>query len=247
MTTMSTILEPETQQRTAVCETCGQYFSYEPIWIFGRDFGKTLNRFCQDCQNAAEKAGRDAERIARAERIEALINSEIPPDLLATNPRRADFNSGLWELVSKWRPGGEFWLGIVGEADSCKTRCMALLAMKAMRAGVRVTWTTAIRVSEAANDRKSKHDQERALAREHLAECLNSGWLFVDDLGKNEWGVAFESQFFKILDYRKNHRMPVVYSSNAHPSEFSQVLSRLNSAPIIGRLLDRVTLIDLTK
>lgn len=149
------------------------------------------------------------------------------------------------------RPGmpsaAAFWLGLIGPAGRCKTRCLALAAKAAILRGNRVTWTTANRLLEAAHDRNSKDKALATLAREHLAECLHAGVLVIDDLGKNEWTAAFESQFFQILDHRKNHRLPLLFSSNAHPEGFSLVLSDLNREPIIGRLMDRTTLLEIKR
>ena len=234
------------EQAQAVCKTCGQAFYYEPIWIGNCDYGKFVNTQCDLCAAAAEareEARRKAERQAV---IEGQIRAQIPPDLIDTDPAHPEFNRELWAGVRGWRPGENFWLGIIGDSGLCKTRCMALLAAKAMRAGVRVTWSTANRLKDAASDRTHRELSVSMLARQHLQDCLHSGWLFLDDLGKNEWSPAFESQFFNILDHRKNHRLPLVFSSNCHPEGFSQLISPFNRAPIIGRLLDRTVLIDLT-
>lgn len=220
-------------------------FLYEPIWICGKDFGKTLHRVCADCEEQAARIERLREDKERRDRREENIRAQIPPDLLATNTRHPEFDASLWQAVSGWQPGADFWLALVGGAGKCKTRCMALLAARQIRAGVRVTWTTSNRLKDASADRNHRERAVSAMGREHLEECAHAGWLFIDDLGKNEWTPAFESQFFQIIDRRKNHRLPVVFSSNAHPTELSQVISPLNAAPIIGRLLDRTTLIDL--
>lgn len=229
----------------APCKTCGREFEFESLWIGRIDFGRTMRPDCPACQERKTREDAERDRRAMMERREETIRGQIPPDLLATDPDHESFNYGLWSVTRQWRPYGDFWLGLVGPAGTCKTRCMALLAADLIRDGVRVCWTTANRLKDASDDRKSLDGSARTLAREHLAECRAAGWLFLDDLGKNEWTQAFESQFFQLLDHRKNHRLPVVYSSNARPEEFSQVISKLNAWPIIGRLKDRTTLIDL--
>lgn len=233
---------------TTQCRDCGTSMIYETIPLFGQDLALMLNLRCDDCAKAMEeKAAAEAAAKLMFERQE-MIDRVVPPDLRETDEDHADFNRALWEAVKRWRPSrDEFWLGLIGPAGICKTRCMALLAMKAMRAGVRATWTTANRLLDASQERKSGDRQLATLAREHLADCLHAPWLFIDDLGKNEWPPAFESQFFQILDHRKNHRLPIVYSSNAHPDHFSLVLSDLNREPIIGRLKDRCTLIHMRR
>lgn len=228
------------------CRECGQIYWLESIKIFEHELAHCVQPTCDACNAAQEKA--EAARIAaeRRDRIEAEIHSVIPIDLLETNVHHPRFNSELWEAVARWRPSAaQSWLGIVGPADKCKTRCLTLLYLRAMRMGIRCTWTTANRLQDAARDRNSHDNQVAALAREHLQTCLRSPWLFLDDLGKNDWTRSFETVFFQLLDHRKNHRLPLLYSSNAHPEKFALLLSDLNREPIIGRLLDRTTLIKL--
>jgi len=227
------------------CKTCGVEFEYEPILIGNIDFGLTMNPDCPACHRGKT---REAEMVSQRETMalrEEMVRSRIPPDLLATDVEHEDFNYGLWSVTSQWRPWGNFWLGLVGPAGVCKTRCMALLAAQLIRDGIRVYWTTANRLKDCADDRKNRDVSIQACAREHLEDCKHAGWLFLDDLGKNEWTPGFESQFFQLLDHRKNYRLPLVYSSNAKPDEFSQMISKMNAWPIIGRLSDRTTLIDL--
>lgn len=231
---------------TTTCVTCGQVFCYEPILVMGKDFGATLVRTCETCSDAADKAEREA--IAERDRIEteSLIASTIPVDLLETDTEFPSFNRGLWDLVSKWKPSrGTYGLGLIGPADRSKTRCMALLCARGMRKGIKAVWISAIDLYECARDANHRDRRIYEPAREKLREASGARVLYIDDFGKNEWSMAFEIQLFKILDHRKNHRLPTIYSSNAHPEEFGLVISDLNREPIIGRMLDRVTIFDL--
>lgn len=238
------------QLSQTTCRNCGQVFCYEPILVMGMDLGKSIHHLCDYCIAKDEERVSAERETQRREEIETTLRATIPWDLIETDEFHPNFNRALWQAVANWRPTRmEFWLAIIGPAAQSKTRCMAMLAMKAMRRGTRVVWTTANRLRDCVADKNHKQSGDLAhyavLARQHLAECLHAPVLFIDDLGKNEWTGAFESQFFQILDHRKNHRLPTIYSSNAHPEAFSLVLSDLNREPIIGRLLDRVTLIDL--
>jgi DNA replication protein DnaC len=247
---MNPTLETPTMATTA-CRDCGTSIMYETIPLMGHDLALMLHLRCDDCQRQMDEAAAAEAAARQAAEREARIERNVDLDMRETDVNHPRFNRALWEAVRQWRPArhgkGEFWLGLVGPADLSKTRCMALLAMKAMRAGVRATWTTANRLLDASLERKSGDRQLATLAREHLSDCLHAPWLFLDALGKNEWPAAFESQFFQILDHRKNNRLPLVYSSNAHPDQFSLVLSDLNREPIIGRLKDRTTLIHMRR
>jgi hypothetical protein len=238
--------EPETA--ICPCTVCERPITYECIWIMGRDFGLTLNLLCDDCQRRADEQTAENERLRRIAQREDRVKSLLPPDLLLTDENHPDFNRPLWRAVNAWRPTADaYWLGLIGPAGRCKTRCLALAAKAAILRGNRVTWTTANRLLEAAHDRSSRDRQTATLAREHLQDCLHAGVLILDDLGKNEWTSAFESQFFQILDHRKNHRLPLLFSSNAHPEAFGLVLTDLNREPIIGRLMDRTTILEIKR
>ncbi len=247
-------MNPPTEEMVStVCVDCGQSFRYEPILVFGRDLAAGLNLHCETCQSRREaELQRALQERALRERSD-LVRATLPPELLplrldplGTDIRRPEFNAKMWELVKKWRPGphGD-WIALVGPAGECKTRCLALLADKIIMQGNRLTWTSAMRLhSEATMNLRSRERHIQQVAREHLADCLTMPWLIIDDLGNNEWSPAFESQLFTILDHRKNHRLPIAYSSNAHPEEFFPCITSVNPAALIGRLLDRTTIFE---
>lgn len=229
------------------CRACGQRFTYEPIIVGDFDLAKSLHTYCQTCKEASKAIDDQRRAKDRRAEIEARIIATIEPDLLATDVNYPGFNRALWAAVSQWCPTPQsFWMAIIGEADKSKTRCMAKFAMKIMHSGTRIVWTTANLLKDACDDRKSIERTISSNARELISDCMTAPWLFIDDLGKNEWGRTFESQFFQILNHRKNHLLPMVYSSNAHPEDFGPVISNFNRSPIIGRLLDRTTIFDLT-
>ena len=193
----------------------------------------------------------DRER-ARAEWRQTVLRT-LPPELLpvyldplGTDVNDPSFNFAKWEKVRRWRPSAHgSWCALIGPAGQCKTRCLALLAEMILMQGHRLVWTSAMRLhTEATMNLRSRDRLASAVAREHLEECRTTPWLVIDDLGNNEWSPAFESQLFTILDFRKNHRLPIAYSSNAHPEEFAQCITSVNPAALIGRLLDRTTVFD---
>lgn len=240
------MIDQQDHQVKSLCSKCGQEFFRDTIMVGRLDLAEGLYQLCEPCRAELVRATARAARLERELALEADIVARIPPDYRATSWKHPKFNAELGRAVVGWSPtANESWLGIVGPSGVCKTRSMALLAIALIHSGSRIEWTTAMRLSEASDDRKSFDAGERALAREHLRACRHASWLFVDDLGKNEWTLRFEIQLFQILDHRKAHGLPIVYSSNVHPEQFSQVISAANAVPIIGRLLDRTLMIDL--
>ncbi len=224
---------------TRTCDDCGTTIPYEPLDMLGRDLGHLLKPCCEECASKREETAARKERDEREARLLETIRSLIPIELRSTDRNHPKFNKPLWDKVAEWQPGdlGQ-WLGIVGPAGRCKTRVMALKANLMIRAGYRVGWTSAVKIQESVSMR---HSSDRAMAKnanEHLQECMVVSILVLDDLGKNVWTPAFESWFFTLLDHRRNHRLPVLWTSNVHPTELSQVISASNRGPIIGRLVD---------
>jgi DNA replication protein DnaC len=227
------------------CDDCGAAVPYERIYVMGRDFGRLLARRCDACATKAKIAADAANAEERRNQIAATIDATIPPELRLTRADHPEFNVELWRVVKSWTPGPDAeWLGLIGPAGCCKTRILALLAMRGIRAGQRVVWTSAVRLQTEA-ERTLTRDPLAPNAREHLRDCQYAQVLILDDIGKNTWGDRFERHFFEILDHRRNHRLPVLWSANVHPEGFSQVISKTNAGPIIGRLVDRTALFDL--
>lgn len=238
----------------AVCKACSKTFPYEPI-IFGSiDLALALATHCPACTADQMAKEAEAEKSRRhAERRELVLQC-IPPALLpdSLNPGRGtdisrdDFNLPMWKLIQKWRPVTHgHWIALIGSAGMCKTRCLALFAEKLIMQGNRVFWTSAMRLhQEASINLKSRERSVHLIAREYLAECLNTPWLILDDLGNNQWSPEFESQLFTILDHRRNNYLPFAYSSNSRPEELYHSITCVNPAALIGRLLDGTSIFD---
>lgn len=243
-----THMETAPTTATTKCRTCGTEIEYEPIIVMDKDLAKALHTHCEACAGAARAQDEQREREAATDRARSILRATLPPDLFDTDVHHAEFNAALWSVVKMWSPTPrEHSIGIIGPAAKCKTRVMALLAKRIVHRGSRIVWTSAVRLADSVRDRNSRMHGVATIAREHLAECRNAPWLFLDDLGKNEWDRSFESQIFQILDHRIGYRLSTVWSANDHPEEFSQLITPLNAGPIIGRLLDRTTIFDLRK
>lgn len=252
--------EPEQEQEPATtaqtdCKTCGRLFAYEPIFIGTRDLARSLATLCCDCKAEMEAAEmREIKLKATIER-RAIVCRTLPPALRpkhlhpeGTDTEHPEFNLPMWKLIKLWRPGKRGnWIALVGPAGKCKTRCLALLAEKIIMQGNRLVWTSAMRLHTEATINLRSHDRALQIgAREHLAECQSAPWLVLDDLGSNEWSPAFESQLFTILDYRKNNFLPMAFSSNADPEQFHSLITSVDPAALIGRLISGTDFFDFT-
>jgi DNA replication protein DnaC len=244
---MKTMEMTEPTMAETYCMDCGGVFEYESI-LFGRvDIGLALAKWCPACASKRQEAERAEARARAAEvnraRVLAILEPELLPvwlDPLGTDPEHLDFNRAKWEAVRRWRPGPHGnGLGLIGAAGTCKTRILGLLAEKILMQGIRLVWTSAMRLhTEAAINLRSHDKKLMQVAREHFQDCMMASYLVIDDLGNNEWCPAFESQLFTILDHRKNNRLPTLWSANARPESFHLKITSVNPAALIGRLLD---------
>jgi hypothetical protein len=200
---------------------------------------------CLKSEEAAEMDRRQAEAARREQAAREARLQAIPPEMLRTRPDHPDFNGGLWLRTESWRPSALRWLGVVGLAGNCKTRCLALLAKELILAGHRLMWTTAVEFQDRVDDLRGDRRPIVADAHEYLARCKSAPVLVLDDIGKNTWTPAIERHLFGLLDHRKTHDLPVLWSANSHPMEILQSgqLTKERGGPLIGRLLEASKLV----
>lgn len=231
-----------TATTTMTCTQCGK--DVEPAM---RDlaafFPRLISPMCEACSDKAahaehlerQRLEQEAELNRRRARLEV-----IPPEMLRTDPKHPEFNRELWLQVREWRPSHLRWLGLVGGAGNCKTRCIALLVRRLIGEGHIVAWTTAVDFQDQVDALRSPDDNRARAARTYLDRLRTAGVLVFDDLGKNTWNNSMERHLFSMLDHRKTHDLPILWSANTHPLEIlaSKELSIDRGGPIIGRLIE---------
>lgn len=167
--------------------------------------------------------------------------SAIPPEMRRSTISHPEFNPGLWLRVEHWTPANVTWLGIVGGPGECKTRCLALLAMRLiLDHGHRFKWTTAVDFQDEVDKSLNGERGDMRIANEYFTACKTAEILVLDDFGKNTWNPTTERRLFSVIDYRKTHDLPILWTSNTEPLEIlaSGVLSKDRGAPLIGRMLE---------
>jgi hypothetical protein len=213
-------------------------------WELAKRFPKIVTTAsCAACAEAEDREESRRKRVLEQQmeqsRREARLEI-IPPEMARTRINHPGFNAGLWVRVEGWQPSDVKWLGLVGGAGESKTRCLALLAKRLILSGIHLHWTTAVDFQEhaEATNRGDKDDAKEA--NRYLARCKHCGILVLDDLGKNTWNPTVERHLFSVLDHRKTHDLPVLWSANTSPLEILATgnLSRDRGAPLIGRLLE---------
>lgn len=135
--------------------------------------------------------------------------------------------------ISSWMPTPEKrHLFICGGARSGKTRSMFLAgAGIARERNLPITWVDSYRLEEAFTG--------FGAGNADLSRIRSARLLLLDDLGKERLSEKIATGIFKILDYRTNHALTTLISSNFTPSALSDRFSdeTLGTA-IRGRIID---------
>jgi DNA replication protein DnaC len=108
-------------------------------------------------------------------------------------------------------------------------------------------WSTAIDFQDRVDDLRSDERAIKNEAHDYFREARRSPILVLDDFGKNTWTPTMEKNLFGILDHRKTHDLPVLWSANTHPLEIlrSGQMSKDRAAAIIGRMIEASTILTL--
>lgn len=195
---------------------------------------------CTAKREFAEKA--DAARAEEAREAAVIVErmEAIPPEMRRTDINHRGFNPGLWIRVEGWDPRRLRWLGLVGSAGEAKTRCLALLAKRLIHEGHRVAWTTAVDFQDRVDSLTRGDRGEVKEAHQYFRDCKTATILVLDDIGKNTWTPSIERHLFSVIDYRKTHDLPVLWTANTSPVEIlaSGQLTKDRGAPLMGRLIE---------
>jgi DNA replication protein DnaC len=194
---------------------------------------------CHAAEYERDRKLREAlERSMEQSRREARLET-LPPEMLRTRIDHPGFNAGLWMRVEGWQPSDVRWLGIVGPAGECKTRCLAQLAKRLILGGHLLRWTTAVDFQDRVDDLRGDRNDVKA-AQAYLRACKATAILVLDDIGKNTWTPAVERHLFGVIDHRKTHDLPVLWTANTSPMEIlaSGQLTKDRGAPLMGRLIE---------
>ncbi len=204
---------------------------------------------CAPCAHAADLAhqaeqSRRIQTEAHAKNFARYL-ATIPPEMRDTDPTHPHFNAALYSQISAWTPAHP-WLGVYGEPGACKTRSIALLAKHLILQGHHLTWTTATKIQTLLAQTWNGTPSEKRDASRTIATYSTTDILVLDDIGKNTWTPTMESTLFQIIDHRKTHYLPLLWSANEHPEEILKTsgISPQIGGPLLGRLLEASTLIE---
>lgn len=218
---------------------------------------------CPDCtedlrRRALHPEHERAEEESREARLRAWYEL-CPPDYRSTNWRDHPELSQLCRWVAKfwWLAGPERdamtgpdgqpvfghqrGLGLFGPTGRGKTRAMYAILRRLHFAGIRCFAVQAIRFAEAAMlvaERAPWHAREGAV--DLIRRCQTVPVLLFDDLGKENSTPAVAKAMHDLVEERKAHQRPFLWTSERTADELAQFLGA-NFADGIVRRIGEIT------
>ena len=215
-----------------VCQTCGVEFEYEPIILYGRE--RFPVRHCLPCRLAETARLRREREAERRRHLEAAWEAICPPAYRDTDPAHPELNRRLLDGLLRYRPCGR-GIGLYGPTGRGKTRMMYLLLKKLHFDGYRVHACSAPLLSQSIA-RQWGEDREADHARYILRQCYAAEILFLDDVGKQRFTSAAESEFYTLIETRTSQLRPILWTANATGSALAAMMSPDRGEPIVRRL-----------
>ena len=115
-----------------------------------------------------------------------------------------------------------------------------------VKGAIRLHWTTAVEFQERVDDLRSDIRAAREEAAAYFKHCKRTPILVLDDFGKNTWTPMVEKYLFSLIDHRKTHDLPILWSANTPPKLILKTgeLSLDRGAPLIGRILEASNILN---
>lgn len=216
------------------CPYCGRrlprlgvVFKGRVAWISHEQCG------CKGELNAEMLEERRRELERKAEREAVLLRAGIQRRYweakAVVEPKSASFLSG-------YRKHGGGGLYIYGDVGTGKTHLASAVAIELINRGEKVVFTSALSIFGSIQDTYSTN--ESTLAEKRRYETC--GLLVLDDLGKesaSQWSVM---TLFEIVNYRYEHMLPIVITSQYSLGELTDRLSRAGERETAKAIASRI-------
>lgn len=128
---------------------------------------------------------------------------------------------------------GAYFYGVQGTG---KTLLVSLVALRKTNSGEQVLFISVPELMAELRRAMAVHEEVQKLELAKVADCL-----ILDDLGAEKMTEWVGSQLFSILDYRLNHNLQTIITSNYSPQDVARRLAVNDTDDMQGRrLLSRI-------
>ena len=263
-----------TTDETRTCGECSKSYqhvaSYWDDEQSGRDWNADLHT-CPSCvpivdeREEKERLAREEEqrRQAKEDAAKAAWLATVPKEYRKTDTAHPDYPQAIHRKAIEWqkaRESGEgnprLFLGLVGISGRGKTRVISQVMRRMIWHGQRCQWVNAkpfgkLTQSQWSIDSSSDGSclsssstiGERA--RRKLRDFQTCDVLALDDLGKGKITETVAGELYELIEERTAQGRVTLWTSNASLDDLLQMLPPDSGGPIVRRLIDFSTIIQL--
>lgn len=228
------------------CTTCGSDFDHLPWIIDGKDVFAD-NYTCEICEQENEAHQVESKRIESVkkeeERKRMLWIETVPEEYRDTLTTHQDYPHHVHKAAMLWlknrftikEPETRLFFGLIGGSGLCKTRVVSQMVKRLIWHDHRPKWMNAYEFQWSCQNQFSKRAEE---AEKNLRSYLDAEVLIFDDLGALKSTETIVDNFYRLLEHRKNKKMPMIWTSNETIED--EILSGIPSPKARMRVISRL-------
>lgn len=226
-----------------ICE-CGAEFLAKDFAMEGKVVFAA--KWCEACvqRNDAESKAREVEK--RANERAQKWDEKCPPLYRNTNLADPRIDRLAIAQIEQWQDAEDgVGLALRGPSGRGKTRLAFVLGRRLFMAGNSVECITATRLAHLCIESYDDNDRIKNAAREKLRSIRSARYLILDDLGKQKFTERAETELYDLIEHRTSHLLPTIWTANVSSDDFADMMSEDRGVPIIRRLSEFSTVINL--
>lgn len=261
------LFNSEQKSEPAVCEECKREFLAVVCYLGGREMAR--GKFCEKCVEEIKARLASDETESRGERLKRTWEAICPEDYRDTDLVRLRADMLRRRMTLKGAPDkpislDEIWrhdpkspkgLGLIGISGQRKTRIIfELLRRWHHQHGQKIM---AINAVHFADELAAVYENGAGFAERFMERLEKAPKLLIDDLGKEKLTERVEATYYRIVEYRKGHKLPLFFTANMTGNDLAakwkmnakaQGFYSDRAEPIVRRLremTDSITITDL--
>ncbi len=222
-------------QSEPVCPICGGVgWLHQDLPITDPNFGKLVRCVCKQ----GESARLEQKRLYQTSNLDAFSGMTFASFLVQGRLGLGDeqVRSLQYALsqAQQFAAAPKGWLVMMGGYGCGKTHLAAAIANTCVEYGMSTIFLT---VPDLLDWLRASYASTDTSFEQRFEEIRNVGLLVLDDLGtQNSTGWAAE-KLFQIIDYRYNHKLPLVVTSNLYLEDLDdRIRSRLQDPDLATRV-----------
>ena len=258
-----------TTGETRTCEKCSK--TYQHVAWYWDEVGDQYDwngsiQHCPSCllfveeREKRERLAREEEERREAKERVAKVDWEkiVPPVYRETDIGHSNYPKEIHRMAIEWQNGKgandsnqKLFLGLIGPSCKCKSRVVAQTVKRMIWAGKKCQWVNAAKFQRLVQGQWNNDQAESSsstvgeLARRDLASFQQCDTLVLDDLGKGSLTETVAGALYDLIEERSSQGRAMLWTSNASLDDLLSMLPKDCGWPIVRRLVDFSTIIQL--